>query len=396
MARSRGLTQAKLFARHLVKPSMLPAVTMAALIAGELMGGAIVTEEVFGRNGIGSVMYTAVSNQDTPVLQGIVALAAVVFVVVNLIADLLSPLLDPRVRLNGGGPPGGGVDMSIATEPTQPRPRRLTAAARSAFTHQSPPSVLLSFVVVLIVILWSLLPALFTSYSAVTANPADKFLGPSARHWFGTDDLGRDEFARVVYGARSSVGTAVVAVAIGLFAGGLIGLLAGFIGGWVDAVLGRLVDTLLAIPGFLLAVVVVTGLGFTTLNAAIATGIASVAIFARLMRAETLKVRHSVFVESSYLQGGSRSSVLFRHVLPNAYRSVVALGVLQLGNAIIVIAALAFLGYGSPPPASDWGLLVAAGQNDATAPWLVYGPAIVIVITVLSINRISRWLRKTS
>ena len=99
-----------------------------------------------------------------------------------------------------------------------------------------------------------------------------------------------------------------MAVAIGLFAGGLIGLLAGFVGGWVDAVLGRLVDTLLAIPGFLLAVVVVTGLGFTTLNAAIATGIASVAIFARLMRAETLKVRHSVFVESSYLQGGSRSS----------------------------------------------------------------------------------------
>ncbi len=103
VARSRGLTKAKLFARHLVKPSMLPAVTMAALIAGELMGGAIITEEVFGRNGIGSVMYQAVSNQDTPVLQGIVALAAVVFVVVNLIADLLSPLLDPRVRLGGGG-----------------------------------------------------------------------------------------------------------------------------------------------------------------------------------------------------------------------------------------------------------------------------------------------------
>jgi peptide/nickel transport system permease protein len=103
VARSRGLTKARLFARHLVKPSMLPAVTMAALIAGELMGGAIITEEVFGRNGIGSVMYQAVSTQDTPVLQGIVALAAVVFVVVNLIADLISPLLDPRVRLGGGG-----------------------------------------------------------------------------------------------------------------------------------------------------------------------------------------------------------------------------------------------------------------------------------------------------
>jgi peptide/nickel transport system permease protein len=103
VARSRGLTQAKLFARHLVKPSMLPAVTIAALIVGELMGGAVITEEVFGRNGIGSVMYQAVSTQDTPVLQGVVALATVVFVVVNLLADLVAPLLDPRVRLSGGG-----------------------------------------------------------------------------------------------------------------------------------------------------------------------------------------------------------------------------------------------------------------------------------------------------
>jgi peptide/nickel transport system permease protein len=103
VARSRGLTKARLFTRHLLKPSMLPAVTIAALIVGELMGGALITEEVFGRNGIGSVMYQAVSNQDTPVLQAIVSLAAVVFVVVNLIADLVAPLLDPRVRLAGGG-----------------------------------------------------------------------------------------------------------------------------------------------------------------------------------------------------------------------------------------------------------------------------------------------------
>jgi peptide/nickel transport system permease protein len=255
---------------------------------------------------------------------------------------------------------------------------------------------MVSFAVVIVVVLWAVAPGLFTSYSAVLASPGSRFLAPSAQHWFGTDNLGRDEFARIVHGAGPSVGTALVAVGIGLFAGGLIGLAAGFAGGWVDAVLGRLVDTLLAIPAFLLAVVVVTGLGFDTLNAAIATGVSSVAIFARLMRAEVMKVRHSVFVESSYLQGGSRSYVLFRHVLPNAYRSVLALAVLQLGSAIIVIAALAFLGYGSPPPASDWGLLVADGQSYATAPWLVYGPAIVIVLTVLSINRISRWLRKTS
>lgn len=287
------------------------------------------------------------------------------------------------------------MSVAIAPQQAQPPTRRRFAAARGVLTSV-PPSVLLSFVVVIVVVLWALFPGLFSSYSAVQADPAAKFLAPGAKHWYGTDDLGRDQFARVVHGAGSSVGTALVAVGIGLFAGGLIGLLAGFLSGWVDAVLGRLVDTLLAIPYFLLAVVIVTGLGFDTINAAIATGISSVAIFARLMRAEVLKVRHSVFVESSYLQGGSRGYVLFRHVLPNAYRSVLALSVLQLGQAIIVIAALAFLGYGSPPPASDWGLLVSAGQAYATAPWLVYCPAIVIVLTVLSINRISRWLRKTS
>jgi len=287
------------------------------------------------------------------------------------------------------------MSVAVAPQPAK-QPAKQSAWRLPAAVRGLPPTVAVSFVVVAIVVLWALFPGLFTAHSPVLADPAARFEGPSAAHWFGTDYLGRDEFARVVYGAASSIGTALVAVGIGLVAGGVIGLLAGFFGGWTDSVLGRLVDTLLAIPGFLLAVVIVSALGFETINAAVATGVTSVAIFARLMRAEVMKARHNVFVESSYLQGGSRSYVLFRHVLPNAYQSVVALAVLQLGNAIIVIAALAFLGYGSPPPASDWGLLVSDGQSYQIAPWLVYTPALVIVITVLSINRISRWLRNTN
>jgi peptide/nickel transport system permease protein len=283
--------------------------------------------------------------------------------------------------------------MSFVTFPGGAQ--RVSVTARRAITG-IPVSVFVSFVVVAIVLIWAIFPSLFTSQSPATAFPALKFVSPNIHHLFGTDDLGRDEFARVVYGARSSVGTALVAVGIGLVIGGATGLIAGFIEGLVDIVASRLVDTLLAIPGFLLAVVVVSALGFETINAAIATGVTSVAIFARLMRAEVMKIRHSVFVESSYLQGGSRPYVLLRHVLPNSYRSVLALAVLQLGNSIIIIAALAFLGYGSPPPASDWGLLVSDGAQNQAAPWLVYAPAIVIAVTVLSINRISRWLRKTS
>ena len=259
-----------------------------------------------------------------------------------------------------------------------------------------PPSVLLSLVVVLVVVLWALFPSLFTSADPVTAVPLDKLRSPSPAHWFGTDYFGRDELTRVIYGTRSAVLNAGVAVGIGLAVGGALGMLAGFFGGVVDAAIGRVVDTMLAIPGLLLAVAIVVTLGFHDVNAAVATGITSIAIFARIMRAEVLKVRQATFVESAYLQGGSRLHVLFTHVLPNAYRSVLALAVLQLGSAILVIAALAFLGYGSPPPASSWGLLISDGSKYQVAPWLVYCPAGVVVLTVLSINRISRWLRASN
>jgi peptide/nickel transport system permease protein len=269
----------------------------------------------------------------------------------------------------------------------------LSAEPRSARRVSS--SVVLSFLVVAVVVAWSVAPGLFAGQDPVNGVPADLFQPPSAAHWFGTDHLGRDEFSRVVHGTASSVSSALVAVAIGALVGGVIGLLSGFLGGVVDAVLARFVDVLLAIPSFLLAVVIVSALGFETINAAIATGISAVAVFARVLRSEVLKTRSAVFVEAAFLLGGSRWHVLLRHVLPNASRSVLPLAVLEFGLSIITIAGLAFLGYGDPPPASDWGLLVSVGKDYPLAPWLVWAPALVTITTVLSVNRISRWLRKT-
>lgn len=271
-----------------------------------------------------------------------------------------------------------------------------TSATPVAARATRPPwAVLLSFLAIGVIIAWSLVPGLFTSFDPAIGVPADKLLGPSAAHWLGTDHLGRDLYARIVHGTASSVASALIAVAIGVFAGGLIGLLAGFLQGWTDIVLGRLVDVLLAIPNLLLAVIVVTALGFDTTNAAIATGVSAVAVFARVMRAEVIKTRQATFIEAAYLQGGSRWHILWQHVLPNASRSVVSLAVLQFGLSILVIASLAFLGYGDPPPASDWGLLIATGKDYLKWPWLVYAPAFVTIVTVLSMNRISRWLRNT-
>ncbi|MFT4262986.1 MAG: ABC transporter permease [Nocardioides sp.] len=259
-----------------------------------------------------------------------------------------------------------------------------------------PVGVALSFLVLAVIVLWSLFPGLFAHQDPANGVTSEKLLGPSAQHLFGTDDLGRDLFSRVVHGAASSVTSALIAVAIGVLVGSLIGLLAGFLEGWTDVVLARLTDVLLAIPGFLFAVVIVSALGFKTVNAAVATGVTAIAVFARVMRAEVIKVRKATFIEASFLQGGSKAQILFSHIIPNASRSIIPLAVLQFGLAILVIAGLAFLGYGDPPPASDWGRLVADGERFPFAPWLIYAPAAVIVATVLSLNRISRWLRRTS
>ena len=270
---------------------------------------------------------------------------------------------------------------------------RAGARPRTAAGARPPATVLLSAAVILLVLAWAIAPGLFTGHDPAVGVPDDKFIAPGAQHWLGTDHLGRDLLTRIVHGSASSMTSALIAVAIGVAVGGALGLVGGYLGGWVDAVIGRVVDVLLAIPGFLLAVVVVTALGYDTRNAAIATGVSAVAVFARLMRSEVLRVRTSVFIEAARISGGSSTYVLLRHVLPNALRPVLSLAVLQFGIAILVIAGLAFLGYGDPPPASDWGLLVSDGREHLLhAPWLVLAPGLVIAVVVLSVSRLSRHL----
>ena len=270
---------------------------------------------------------------------------------------------------------------------------RAGARPRTAAGARPPATVLLSAAVILLVLAWSIAPGLFTGHDPAVGVPDDKFIAPGAQHWLGTDHLGRDLLTRIVHGSASSMTSALIAVAIGVAVGGALGLVGGYLGGWIDAVIGRVVDVLLAIPGFLLAVVVVTALGYDTRNAAIATGVSAVAVFARLMRSEVLRVRTSVFIEAARISGGSSTYVLLRHVLPNALRPVLSLAVLQFGIAILVIAGLAFLGYGDPPPASDWGLLVSDGREHLLhAPWLVLAPGLVIAVVVLSVSRLSRHL----
>ncbi|MEV6594887.1 ABC transporter permease [Streptomyces acidicola] len=255
------------------------------------------------------------------------------------------------------------------------------------------PGLLLSAVVVVLVVLASFWPDLFTAQDPLKGVPSQNFRGPSGSHWFGTDELGRDVFSRVVHGAQLSLKATLIAVLVAFVVGGLLGVVAGFVGRWVDDVLMRFVDVLLSIPALFLSLALVTALGYGTVKVAVAVGIASVASFARVARAEVLRVRQAVFVEASRSCGARWYSVLGRHVLPNAAGPVIVLATLDFGASILAVSALSFLGYGAPPPAPEWGTLISDGRNYlANAWWLTALPGLAIAATVLATNRIARAL----
>jgi peptide/nickel transport system permease protein len=256
--------------------------------------------------------------------------------------------------------------------------------------------LVLAWLVIATVTLWALAPGLFTGYNPAQGTAGQHLLAPGASHLLGTDGLGRDLYARVVYGAVHSLSGAFLAVTVGLLLGTAIGLVAGSVGGLVEDILMRIVDVLLAVPSLLLSLSIIIILGFGTLNAALAVGIASVASFARLTRSEVVKVRRAEYVEAAFGSGGRFRSVLWRHVLPNSMTAVVAMAALQFGTAILSISTLGFLGYGAPPPTPEWGLLIAEGRNYiSTGWWLTTVPGLVVVAVVLSVNRISVALGKS-
>ena len=220
--------------------------------------------------------------------------------------------------------------------------------------------------------------------------------GPSADHWFGLDQLGRDEFSRIVYGARYSLVIGVVSVVVGLSLGLLLGAIAGYFGGIVDSVIMRLMDIMLAIPGLLLAIGIVAMLGPGLLQIMIAVGVTQVPIFARLLRGSILGQRENDFVLAARSVGVPRRSILSAHILPNAISPVIVQGTLAMATAIIDVAGLGFLGLGPQDPSTpEWGtMLTDTTRYLQTAPHLAIIPGIAIVISVLGFNLIGDGLRE--
>jgi len=287
------------------------------------------------------------------------------------------------------------VDLEDTALPDEEAGGRRANLAANLVQLARKPFFLLAVLYVLFVVVSAFRPTLFTSRAPFDTHPEAAAQAPSAHHLFGTDIYGRDLWTRVLYGSPLTIKATLIALVIALVAGLGLGIVAGFFGGLTDAFLMRVIDVLLAIPGLLLALSIVTALGYGTIPVAVAVGVGIVPGFARTTRAEVLRVKTLPYVEAARAGGASWGRVLLRHILPNSWGPVAVLAVLDAGVAIIAIASLSFLGFGAAPPAAEWGTLIADGRNYlVTSWWLSLLPGLFVALLVLGLNHIAKTLQE--
>ncbi len=231
------------------------------------------------------------------------------------------------------------------------------------------------------------MPENFFDYDALNA-------GPSAKHWFGVDALGRDIFSRIIAGTRISLAAGFISVFVGAVIGSLLGLFAGYLEGWTDRVVMRICDVLFAFPGILLAIGIVAILGGGMTNVIIAVSIFSIPTFARLTRGSTLAIKHLTYVEAARSIGAPTRTIILRHIFPGTISSVLVYFTMRIGTSIITAASLSFLGMGAQPPTPEWGAMLNEARADmVTAPHVAIFPSLAIFFTVLAFNLLGDGLR---
>lgn len=252
----------------------------------------------------------------------------------------------------------------------------------------------ISALVIVLIILASVFAPVIAPYGEAEQDVIHRLQAPSAAHLFGTDELGRDVFSRILYGSRVSLIIGIFPSVLALAIGIILGLLAGYLGGKVDVVIMRIADIMLSIPSLLLAMVIMYTLGSSTINLFLALSMINWASVARVVRSQTLSLKESEYVEAARSIGVSKWKIMIRHILPNCIPSLIVLFTLEVPSSILSESSLSFLGIGVQPPAASWGLMVnQAKQFLFTQPWLCLAPCVSIMIVVLAFNFLGDGLR---
>jgi peptide/nickel transport system permease protein len=255
-------------------------------------------------------------------------------------------------------------------------------------------SAVLGLMIIVVLVLVALLAPLIAPYDPTQQSWTAIRKPPSAQHWFGTDESGRDLFSRVIYGARASLLAGVVSISIALTFGVPIGLLAGYGGRWIDTLIGRITDAMLAVPFLILAIALAAFLGPSLQNAMIAIGVTATPIFIRLTRGQVMSVKVEDYVEAARAVGNPPVRIALRHILPNILPALIVQASISIATAIIAEASLSFLGLGQQPPAPSWGSMLNTAQRFLTnAPWMAVWPGLAIFLAVLSFNILGDGLR---
>lgn len=269
-----------------------------------------------------------------------------------------------------------------------------TPTARAMRRFKRRQAAVFALAVIAIFVAAAVLAPLISPYNPDLQTWTAVRKAPSALHWFGTDDVGRDVLARVIYGARASLLAGVISVAIALLVGLPVGLISGYLGGFIDALFSRITDALLACPFLILAIALAAFLGPSLGNAMIAIGITTTPIFIRLTRGQVMAVKVEDYVEAARAVGNPHWRIALVHILPNILPALLVQATLSIAAAIIAEAALSFLGLGQQPPAPSWGSMLNAAQRFlVNAPWMAIWPGLAIFLTVLSFNLVGDGLR---
>jgi peptide/nickel transport system permease protein len=256
------------------------------------------------------------------------------------------------------------------------------------------PSAVIGLVVIALFIVLAVFAPLIAPYDPLATSWSQVRKAPSAAHWFGTDELGRDILSRIIFGTRASLSAGVISVSIAVAIGVPFGLLAGYCGGFIDALISRITDAMLACPALILAIALAAFLGPSLTNAMIAIGVTAMPIFIRLTRGQTLNVRVENYIEAAEAIGNSSLRIALRHVLPNVVPALLVQVTLSIAGAIIAEAALSFLGLGQQPPAPSWGSMLNSAQRFlVSAPWMAFWPGVSIFLVVMSFNLLGDGLR---